>query len=515
MFSANQTLSLPSTSYSLVTSRGDGTNAYLEVFSSFAASSGWSSDATLSSTKLRIATPNAALNSGQVINFDISPYDSVEGNNAIACCVATVFGQANPTVGLPVFRLSRSGGLPIFTGGEFSTTAAYSPNPVTNISVNGAAFNPSGTVLAYSPTRTSPYIKACAWSNSSGFGTFYSDPVTPFSADYTSGSSTSYFRTSFVKFHPSGQAIFVFSTTWPYVNAWQWSDVTGFGSKYATPSIPNLGLSGLPGSPPSLTGVAFDVSTNYVAIGQRYYTPATSPNLRLYVLPFNLVTGFAAPLPQKAMPSPVNPLYPSKTSDVIHLAIHPTEQYIAVGLDTFTQGTGPIPPIPPLPAVPVRYPAIYAYQLSGAGLGDYSSTLYYNGTPQSTGAQSFLPPLACQWTPDGRALANICNDYFLSDSYFNKSNTIRYLGPLFFPFALNAPTTGINELTSPYTNGVLCPWYPGAAQIDANYTYCNGETNSMYTSAFSLNRSKKYYTPNELRTTAALTSIQAMRYITA
>jgi hypothetical protein len=252
-----------------------------------------------------------------------------------------------------------------------------------------------------------------------------------------------------------------------------------------------------------------------IAIGQKYYTTATTTNLRLYVLPFSLVTGFAAPLPQKAMPSPVNPLYPAVTSDVIHLAIHPTEQHIAVGLNTSVSGTGPIPPIPPLPNVPVRYPAIYAYQLSGSGLGDYSFTSYYNGTGASTGSQSFVPPLACQWTPDGRALADICTDYFLSYSNTYKSNTIRYLGPLFFPFALNAPTTGINDLTSPYTNGVLCPWYPGAAQIDANYTYCNGETTSLYTSAFSLNRSRKYYTPNELRTTAALTSIRAMKFITA
>lgn len=499
MFSANQTLST-TTNYSLVTVRGTGEKAYLEVFSSFNANSGWNSDATLSSTKLRIATPSTDLDSGStVVNFDVSPYDSVAGNNAIACCVSSSNDITLPSIGLRVFKLSRSGGLPVFTGGEFSSTAAYSPNPVTNISVRGAAFNPSGTVLAYSPTRTSPYIKACAWSNSSGFGTFYSNPSSAFYADGLGSSA----NTTFVKFHPSGGAIFVFSNNWPYVNAWQWSDITGFGTKYATPSIPNNGIG-------YFTGDAFDVSTNYVAIGVKRDTPGIlGSTWNMYVLPFNLSTGFGTPLPQKTMPSPVDPLYPNKSSDVYNLAIHPSEEYIAVGPDTNEQtvfGSGPFP---------VRYPAVYAYQLSSSGLGDYSSTLNYNGPSNST------LPLACQWSPDGRTLVSIVDDYFLKNAYLTKSTDTRYVGPLFLPFASAIVTQGVNDLTSSYTNGVLCPWYPGAAQIDANYTYCNGDTTAMYSSSFSLNRSKKYYTPNAIRATISGTfgfnesAVRAIKFITA
>jgi hypothetical protein len=489
MFSANQTLLSPSTNYSLVTVRGTTTTAYLEVFSSFNATSGWNSDATLSSTKITIASPDASFNTGTVVNFDVSPYDVVFSNNAIACCVSSPNDITLPTLGLRVFRLGRSGGLPVFTG-------TYSTNPVTNITVSGAAFNPAGTVLAYSPTRTSPYIKACAWSNSSGFGTFYSNPATAFYADALGGVGS----TTFVKFHPSGQAIFVFSTTWPFVNAWQWSDVTGFGTKYTAPSIPNNGVG-------YFTADAFDVSTNYVAVGVKRGILGSTMNM--YVLPFNLSTGFGAPLPQKTMPTPVDPLYPLKSSDVYNLAIHPSEQYIAVGLDTFTQiisGTTP---------ATVRYPAIYAYQLSSSALGDYSSTLNYNGPSNST------LPLGCQWTPDGRVLASVVNDYFLENAYINKSTTTRYLGSLFFPFASATASSGVNDLTFPYTNGVLCPWYPGAAQIDANYTYCNGDTAAMYTSTASLNRSKKYYTPNAMRATVSgifgfnETAVRAMKFITA
>jgi hypothetical protein len=87
-------------------------------------------------------------------------------------------------------------------------------------------FNPAGTAVAISGYGY-PGVQVHAWSGS-GFGTKYTDPTTPPS---TGGGAVAYD----VAFNPAGNSIAALGSAAPFIFAYPWSNATGFGTKYANP----------------------------------------------------------------------------------------------------------------------------------------------------------------------------------------------------------------------------------------------------------------------------------------
>lgn len=152
-------------------------------------------------------------------------------------------------------------------------------DPSVAISENVIAidFSPSGSALAYtySAAGGSPTLSATSWSNSTGFGTKYTNPSTIPGSDAYS-----------VCFAPANNAIAVSTQNSPYIVIYPWSDSAGFGSKYSNPStLPTGWGRQTKFSPDGLSvAVAHDNSPGISVyrwsasgFGSKYSDPATSP----------------------------------------------------------------------------------------------------------------------------------------------------------------------------------------------------------------------------------------------
>jgi len=168
-----------------------------------------------------------------------------------------------------------------YSGGFGSKYSDPSP-VVTKASVSngeGIAFSPDGNDFIYSyfggGSANPPYFNAHAWTNSSGFGTQYSNPAT----QTTSDAGT-------IQWSPSGADIVIpaASTGTTSATAYPWS--SGFGTKYANPATANggRGVAWAPNGNDVLMGnvpssgteriVAYTWSSGW---GTKYSAPATPP----------------------------------------------------------------------------------------------------------------------------------------------------------------------------------------------------------------------------------------------
>jgi hypothetical protein len=157
-------------------------------------------------------------------------------------------------------------------------TKYANPSPLPEPNNGSPKFSPTDLAVASNSRDNSPYIRAWAWTNGSGFGTVYSAPSTSINAWVMS-----------LDFHPTGAAIGMGLQAGysPYVAAYAWSDSSGWGTKYSNPST-------LPASQ-SMNGVfnpAGDVFalamssgsytiayawSNGTGFGAKYSDPATAP----------------------------------------------------------------------------------------------------------------------------------------------------------------------------------------------------------------------------------------------
>lgn len=161
---------------------------------------------TSSSIGSPLSNPASALPGGTT-GLDISPTDSV---------VAITTGL---TPFIHAYAWSNSTGF----GTKYSNPATLPSN-----SADDCAFNPTGTAIAvtYSIGGVDKGLKVYPWSDSTGFGTPYSDP-----------SAQAPLSRNRIKFSPDGRALLVVADNSPYVIAYNWSDVSGFGAAYSSPSI--------------------------------------------------------------------------------------------------------------------------------------------------------------------------------------------------------------------------------------------------------------------------------------
>lgn len=156
--------------------------------------------------------------------------------------LALAFSAGKPVIF--VYKLSADG---------LNTFISKYADPV-GIDVNASgfsvAFNPAGNVIAIGtsqPSGAPTPLYVYPWSNSTGFGTKYTNPATiPGGTVYG------------IAFSPSGNAIAVAHNSSPYISVYPWNTSTGFGAKYANPAV-------LPAGPGR--SVAFSDSGNYIAVG--------------------------------------------------------------------------------------------------------------------------------------------------------------------------------------------------------------------------------------------------------
>lgn len=211
-----------------------------------------------------------------------------------------------------------------FSGSGFGTR--YS-NPATLApgTGNGTAFNPGTNSVALAHTTT-PFFTVWAWSNSSGFGTKYTDPspavtessgtglgvefspsndaialgMSSLSSPYiqayrwsSSGWGTRYANPSSglnnstrgIDFIPAGNVLGVANIATPFINAYAWTSESGFGTKFADPSnLPPGGLGLKFNAQGTVIGATYSNATPYLAFypwssgfGTRYSAPGTPP----------------------------------------------------------------------------------------------------------------------------------------------------------------------------------------------------------------------------------------------
>jgi hypothetical protein len=95
----------------------------------------------------------------------------------------------------------------------------------TNNRINRISFNPSGSVVGTLAVNA-PILGANAWSDTTGWGTRYTNPTTmPGGID------------GGLSWDPDGDAIVVSFYSSPYLRAYNWSDSTGFGTAISIPTV--------------------------------------------------------------------------------------------------------------------------------------------------------------------------------------------------------------------------------------------------------------------------------------
>lgn len=155
-----------------------------------------------------------------------------------------------------------------WSGAGWGAQRALPTSPPTTY---GVAVSKNKNVVACS--GLTPGLRAWAWS-ASGFGTKYTDP-TGVPSDARD-----------VAIHPDTNAIAITDTTSPYVHAWAFDVVTGFGAQFSNPAapLPNYGQC-CEFSPSGGHFVIGHVSTPYVSVyewstagfGTKLPNPATLP----------------------------------------------------------------------------------------------------------------------------------------------------------------------------------------------------------------------------------------------
>jgi hypothetical protein len=97
--------------------------------------------------------------------------------------------------------------------------------PATGV-ITRSIFNKEGTVALTSSRATSgPRTDAYAWSDSTGFGTKFADPTTAIDD-----------RAQNLNFNSAGNVIAYARDGSPFYALYQWDDTTGFGTRFANPS---------------------------------------------------------------------------------------------------------------------------------------------------------------------------------------------------------------------------------------------------------------------------------------
>ncbi len=152
------------------------------------------------------------------------------------------------------------------------------------------AARPKRTYYAAVGHSTSPYVTVYPWSDITGFGAKYANPGTALPGVVND-----------ISFHPSGRAIALAHNASPFFSVYAFS-ASGFGSKYADPAA-------LPGT---LNGIAFSPDGQWLLM-----TDANGA----HIYPFSLTTGIGAKIASS----------PTISSGGLKCSWHPAGTYFVLG----------------------------------------------------------------------------------------------------------------------------------------------------------------------------------------
>lgn len=143
---------------------------------------------------------------------------SVAFSNASNVLAVGVAGQGDGTVSLYAYAWSGSG-----FGTKFSNPSPTKPERT----VASISFTPNDDAIAVNLTAIQDAAFVYSWSNSTGFGTRYSNPVSP---EITMRNACSFNQTGTALSYCGAD-----SGANGFVQTFAWSSITGFGSNYARP----------------------------------------------------------------------------------------------------------------------------------------------------------------------------------------------------------------------------------------------------------------------------------------
>jgi len=120
-------------------------------------------------------------------------------------------------------------------GTRFSSPSTW---PNSTYGITQIEFSPSDDTVFLS-SMSAPFILAYQWSNTTGFGTKYSDPSS-LPNIYQNYASVGFNRQLNLQVHPSGNCVAITTqsgtaTNTPLFKAYPWSTATGFGTAYSNP----------------------------------------------------------------------------------------------------------------------------------------------------------------------------------------------------------------------------------------------------------------------------------------
>lgn len=230
-----------------------------------------------------------------------------------------VVAGINISPGVVAYKWSDSTGF----GTKFSDPSTP-PVPTDDSSyVAAIAFSKSGNAIVVTTSgssgTSSPYIHAYAWSSSTGFGTKYSNPSFTYSGDAVQQA---------LSFSSTGGAVGMISA-YELVTIYQWSDSTGFGTTYVVPSLHsgvfNAGLTFHPSS--GVIAIGFDAGTDS-GIAMYQWSDSTGFGTR-YADPSNR-TGWGDGAYEMTF-SPSGTVFGAITDDTPYLAVYPWDNSTGFG----------------------------------------------------------------------------------------------------------------------------------------------------------------------------------------
>ena len=177
---------------------------------------------------------------------------SLMGAHATSTAVSEQFLPADYHVAFSAEAAPNVHAYPLSKSGAGWGTKYADPAVLPPFLGNTVAFTPNGNNVAVG-TFSAPIINAYAWTDGAGFGAKWADPAV----------AAGPFNGNGVKWAPNGNSIALAhdQSAGNWLSAWIWSNLTGFGTKYADPSY-------VAGMSPSIgRSVAFTPGSDIVMLG--------------------------------------------------------------------------------------------------------------------------------------------------------------------------------------------------------------------------------------------------------
>lgn len=203
-----------SQSYQMMATHPSG--SYVFIGTAVSSGSGYLQAVSVNRTTGALTNVASAITANNVVSVDVTP----TGRSVVGCYSSAL----SPYIEVYAFTTT--------FGSKFA-------NPATTPSVQtrSVKFSPTGESLIVG-MNGAPLIAGYPWSDSTGFGTKFANPGTAVTGTPLLGQAVDTFRLS-----DGTLVVAVGTNATPYLNAYQYTDAGGFGTKYTAPAALIAGVS--------------------------------------------------------------------------------------------------------------------------------------------------------------------------------------------------------------------------------------------------------------------------------